>query len=82
LNYAFIDLWLLPSTVDALYDVVLAKGACRVDVKPLIDAGTVKMVAAREFPQFHSVVISREADATFLHIQRRDFGGSKKRKKT
>ena len=66
--HAFIDLRLLPSTVAALYDIVLAKGACSVDVKPLINAGAVKMVAAREFPQFHPIVISSEADATFLHM--------------
>jgi len=60
-----------PSTVVALYDVVLAKRACSVDVKPFINAGTVIMVAAREFPQFHPVVISREADATFLHMETR-----------
>jgi hypothetical protein len=53
------------STATAAFpNVVLAQGACCIDVQPLIDAGAVKMVPTREFTQLCTVIICRKADTT------------------
>lgn len=42
----------------AFTNIVLAKGACGVDVQPFIDANAVKMVATGEFTELYTVIIS------------------------
>ena len=54
--------------VAALNDIILAKGASGIDVEPFVDAATMEMMAARKFTQLHTVIISRDADAAFLHV--------------
>ena len=49
-------------------DVVLAEGACSIDMQPFVHTGTVKMVATRKLSKFNPVIISRKADATFLQF--------------
>uniref|UniRef100_A0A0A9DMA8 Uncharacterized protein n=1 Tax=Arundo donax TaxID=35708 RepID=A0A0A9DMA8_ARUDO len=56
------------STATAAFpNVVLAQGACCVDVQPLINASTVEMVPTREFVQLCTVIICRKANTTLLH---------------
>lgn len=64
----YLVLNLLPSLVGDLGDVVLAEGASSIDEEPFVDAGTVEMVFAGEFPQLHPIIIGREADAALLHV--------------
>ncbi|RRT51506.1 hypothetical protein B296_00051078 [Ensete ventricosum] len=66
----YLVLNLLPSSLvgDLVGDVVLAEGASSIDEEPFVDAGTVEMVFAGEFPQLRPIIIGREADAALLQL--------------
>lgn len=58
----------LPFLAGSLQDIVFAKRTGSIDIQPLVHTGTMKMVTTRKLPQLSSILISREADATFLQI--------------
>ena len=57
--FSYRDLYFFAATAASVFpNIVLAQGACGIDVQPFIDADTMKMVATREFTELCAIIIS------------------------